>query len=180
MTKATIATTAGDIVNVPFERPRDRLGIGEDPRFHQIRSQLLGFLEARAHGSATAAPRVDRQPVETKNPELNATREKAEEILGRVSNWDSRKQKMAQAFTQGSKRSSRSLQWIGWVGVQGDKRICLLKKAEPGLELVAISYADRKSEIVKLGVCSEASFPLPDNAASLPVGSAIYALTATD
>ena len=118
--------------------------------------------------------------VETKNPELNATREKAEEILGRVSNWDSRKQKMAQAFTQGSKRSSRSLQWIGWVGVQGDKRICLLKKAEPGLELVAISYADRKSEIVKLGVCSEASFPLPDNAASLPVGSAIYALTATD
>ncbi len=64
------AATVGEIVSVPFERPRDRLGIGEDPRYHQIRSQLLGFLEERAHGSATAAPRVDRQPVETKNPHV--------------------------------------------------------------------------------------------------------------
>jgi hypothetical protein len=55
---------------VPFERPRDRLGIGEDPRYHRIRSQLLGFLEERAIGSATAAPREDRQPVQTKHPHV--------------------------------------------------------------------------------------------------------------
>jgi nitrate ABC transporter ATP-binding subunit len=64
------AATVGEIVSVPFERPRDRLGIGEDPRYHRIRSQLLGFLEERAIGSATAAPREDRQPVETKHPHV--------------------------------------------------------------------------------------------------------------
>ena len=66
------AATVGEIVTVPFERPRDRLGISEDPRYHQIRSQLLGFLEERAHGNGTAALRVDRQPVETKNPKVTS------------------------------------------------------------------------------------------------------------
>jgi nitrate/nitrite transport system ATP-binding protein len=59
------AATVGEIVTVPFERPRDRLGIGEDPRYHQIRSQLLGFLEERAHGNAPAPLRMDRRPVKT-------------------------------------------------------------------------------------------------------------------
>jgi nitrate/nitrite transport system ATP-binding protein len=42
------AATVGEIVSVPFERPRDRLGIGADPRYHALRSQLLSFLEERA------------------------------------------------------------------------------------------------------------------------------------
>jgi nitrate ABC transporter ATP-binding subunit len=66
------AATVGEIVAVPFERPRDRLGIGEDPRYHQIRSQLLGFLEDRAHGNGTSALRVDHQPAKTDNPKVTA------------------------------------------------------------------------------------------------------------
>jgi len=66
------AATVGEIVSVPFERPRDRLGIGEDPRYHQIRSQLLGFLEARAHGNGSPPLRLDRQPVKTDQPKVTA------------------------------------------------------------------------------------------------------------
>ncbi len=66
------AATVGEIVSVPFERPRDRLGIAEDPRYHQVRSQLLGFLEARAHGSATAVPVVASQPAKTAKPKLTS------------------------------------------------------------------------------------------------------------
>jgi len=66
------AATVGEIVAVPFERPRDRLGIGEDPRYHQIRSQLLGFLEDRAHGNGRFALGVDHQPAKTDNPKVTA------------------------------------------------------------------------------------------------------------
>jgi ABC-type proline/glycine betaine transport system ATPase subunit len=43
------AATVGEIVSVPFDRPRDRLTIIDDPLYHQIRNQLLGFLEKRTH-----------------------------------------------------------------------------------------------------------------------------------
>jgi len=66
------AATVGEIVAVPFQRPRHRLGIGEDPRYHQIRSQLLGFLEERAHGNGTASLRADRQPVQTDDAKVTA------------------------------------------------------------------------------------------------------------
>ena len=66
------AATVGEIVAVPFERPRDRLGIGEDPRYHQIRSQLLGFLEDRAYGNGRFALGVDHQPAKTDNPKVTA------------------------------------------------------------------------------------------------------------
>jgi nitrate ABC transporter ATP-binding subunit len=66
------AATVGEIVSVPFERPRDRLGIGEDPRYHQIRRQLLGFLEERAHANGTSASRADHQPAKTDNPKVTA------------------------------------------------------------------------------------------------------------
>ena len=42
------AATVGEIVTVPFERPRDRLKIIDDPNYHEARKQLLGFLEDRA------------------------------------------------------------------------------------------------------------------------------------
>jgi nitrate ABC transporter ATP-binding subunit len=66
------AATVGEIVSVPFERQRDRLGIGEDPRYHQIRRQLLGFLEERAHANGTSASRADHQPAKTDNPKVTA------------------------------------------------------------------------------------------------------------
>ena len=53
------AATVGEIVSVPFKRPRDRLGIIENPLYHQIRSRLIGFLGQPAHddGPAAAAER---------------------------------------------------------------------------------------------------------------------------
>src|SRR6266508_6710367 len=42
------AATVGEIITVPFERPRDRLAIIADPKYHQARKQLLSFLEGRA------------------------------------------------------------------------------------------------------------------------------------
>jgi nitrate/nitrite transport system ATP-binding protein len=48
------AATVGEIVTVPFERPRDRLTIIDDPQYHQARKQLLSFLEDRAAPSGSA------------------------------------------------------------------------------------------------------------------------------
>jgi nitrate/nitrite transport system ATP-binding protein len=42
------AATVGEIVTVPFTRPRDRLIIIDDPKYHEARKQLLSFLEDRA------------------------------------------------------------------------------------------------------------------------------------
>jgi nitrate/nitrite transport system ATP-binding protein len=47
------AATVGEIVNVPFERPRDRLTIIDDPKYHEARKQLLSFLEDRATRSSS-------------------------------------------------------------------------------------------------------------------------------
>jgi ABC-type nitrate/sulfonate/bicarbonate transport system ATPase subunit len=56
------AATVGEIVAVPFERPRDRLNLLDDSRYPVARQQLLSFLEERAgHGSEAApAPPVPR------------------------------------------------------------------------------------------------------------------------
>ena len=48
------AATIGEILTVPFERPRDRLLIIVDPKYHQARKQLLNFLEERAVHSGRA------------------------------------------------------------------------------------------------------------------------------
>jgi nitrate ABC transporter ATP-binding subunit len=42
------AATVGEIVTVPFERPRDRLVVIDDPKYHEARKQLLSFLEDQA------------------------------------------------------------------------------------------------------------------------------------
>jgi nitrate ABC transporter ATP-binding subunit len=46
------AATVGEIVAVPFERPRNRLEILDDPRYPALRNQLLSFLEERAQSDA--------------------------------------------------------------------------------------------------------------------------------
>jgi nitrate/nitrite transport system ATP-binding protein len=38
------AANIGEIVDIPFSRPRDRTMIGEDPRYYAIRNQALDFL----------------------------------------------------------------------------------------------------------------------------------------
>ena len=42
------AATVGEIVAVPFSRPRDRLQMVDDPLYERVRSQLITFLEERA------------------------------------------------------------------------------------------------------------------------------------
>jgi nitrate ABC transporter ATP-binding subunit len=39
------AATLGKLLEVPFERPRDREAIMADPRYYGLREQLIGFLE---------------------------------------------------------------------------------------------------------------------------------------
>ena len=51
------AATVGDIVSIPFERPRDRTTILDDPRYDESRQQLLTFLEERAGRADTATAR---------------------------------------------------------------------------------------------------------------------------
>ncbi len=39
----------GDILAIPFERPRDRAAVLADPRYQEIRNHLLTFLNERSH-----------------------------------------------------------------------------------------------------------------------------------
>ena len=51
------AATVGEIVNVPFTRPRERLTIADGGRYQEARGHLITFLEERAdHGRATTFP----------------------------------------------------------------------------------------------------------------------------
>ncbi len=43
------AAEVGDILEIPFERPRNRQEIMEDPRYYELREHLITFLESRAH-----------------------------------------------------------------------------------------------------------------------------------
>jgi nitrate ABC transporter ATP-binding subunit len=40
------AAKVGDILQVPFERPRDRRAMLEDPRYYELRARIIDFLEA--------------------------------------------------------------------------------------------------------------------------------------
>ena len=51
------AATVGEILAVPFARPRDRLQIIDDPLYERVRNQLITFLEERADPSADLASR---------------------------------------------------------------------------------------------------------------------------
>lgn len=56
----------GDIMRVPFERPRDRKSVMEDPRYYELREQLMGFLNDRSH------LRPSRDPSFKPSPDLAA------------------------------------------------------------------------------------------------------------
>ncbi len=43
------AATVGEILEVQFPRPRSRKQLLEDPRYYELRAQLIGFLEERSH-----------------------------------------------------------------------------------------------------------------------------------
>jgi len=58
------AATVGEVLGVPYGRPRDRLSISEDPMYHRLRGQMLRFLEERAPERASPYVPVKREPSE--------------------------------------------------------------------------------------------------------------------
>jgi ABC-type nitrate/sulfonate/bicarbonate transport system ATPase subunit len=43
------AATIGEIVDIPFARPRDRAALLEDPTFYALRERIIAFLESQDH-----------------------------------------------------------------------------------------------------------------------------------
>jgi nitrate ABC transporter ATP-binding subunit len=55
----------GEILQVPFARPRDRAQVLEHPEYYALRERLLGFLESQSHKEpepVAEAPVVARKP----------------------------------------------------------------------------------------------------------------------
>ena len=46
------AAKVGEILEVPFPRPRDRQAVMEHPQYYVERERLIGFLEAEASHAA--------------------------------------------------------------------------------------------------------------------------------
>jgi ABC-type nitrate/sulfonate/bicarbonate transport system ATPase subunit len=58
----------GEVMEVPFARPRDRKAVLEDPAYYTLREQLIEFLEVRAYtlkGQRPAHGHGDDSPVTT-------------------------------------------------------------------------------------------------------------------
>ena len=47
--------TVGEVLNVPFPRPRSRAAVLAHPRYHECRRQVIDFLEHHAHQSRPSA-----------------------------------------------------------------------------------------------------------------------------
>ena len=60
----------GEIMHVPFERPRDRLELMQSAHYEDLRESLLGFLEERSHGTSRIAN--DVLPTESRRIESQA------------------------------------------------------------------------------------------------------------
>ena len=56
----------GDILSIPFERPRNRKEIMEDPRYYELRERLITFLNDRSH------IRPSREPAFQPSPDMAA------------------------------------------------------------------------------------------------------------
>lgn len=56
----------GDILSIPFERPRNRKEIMEDPRYNELRERLITFLNDRSH------IRPSREPAFQPSPDMAA------------------------------------------------------------------------------------------------------------
>jgi ABC-type sulfate/molybdate transport systems ATPase subunit len=104
------AATVGDILTVPFSRPRERLTIVDDPSYQEARGHLITFLEERAdHGRATAFPELAQNPTTVRIPAdelfviekytgLNRFRKQYREPRAKVERTDALSQAQAKAL----------------------------------------------------------------------------------
>lgn len=60
------AAEVGEILEVKFPRPRERMALLADPEYYRLREQLIGFLEERAHRSEKK-PAPVLKPVQKEN-----------------------------------------------------------------------------------------------------------------
>jgi nitrate/nitrite transport system ATP-binding protein len=70
------AATIGEILSVPFPRPRNRKALLEDAEYYRLREQLIGFLEGRSHlrpaRAANSGTRSDAPPPARRSAALAA------------------------------------------------------------------------------------------------------------
>jgi ABC-type nitrate/sulfonate/bicarbonate transport system ATPase subunit len=52
----------GEILTVPFPRPRNRHDVTEHPDYYVLRERLIAFLEEQGHGKAAPPPQSAPQP----------------------------------------------------------------------------------------------------------------------
>ena len=52
----------GDILQIPFERPRNRKQIMEDPRYYELRERLITFLNDKSHIRPSRDPKFVPSP----------------------------------------------------------------------------------------------------------------------
>ena len=52
----------GDIINIPFERPRNRKEIMEDPLYYELRAHLITFLNDKSHIRPSREPKFIPSP----------------------------------------------------------------------------------------------------------------------
>jgi nitrate/nitrite transport system ATP-binding protein len=64
--------TIGEILTVPFARPRDRKAVMENVEYPRLRNELITFLEVRAHRHAPGQPTTPNPAASTTVPESAA------------------------------------------------------------------------------------------------------------
>jgi nitrate/nitrite transport system ATP-binding protein len=62
----------GEVMEVPFARPRRRSDVLEHPQYYQLRERLIGFLESQAR-TESMAPAAESQPAGLRRALLGAT-----------------------------------------------------------------------------------------------------------
>lgn len=66
------AAEVGDILEVPFERPRNRKAVLEHPDYYRYREHLITFLEERAHRKSPAELAARPTPAAMPHPQPSA------------------------------------------------------------------------------------------------------------
>jgi ABC-type nitrate/sulfonate/bicarbonate transport system ATPase subunit len=64
------AATLGGVLNVPFERPRDRVALMELAEYDGLRDQVIGFLENQQHGPPPEEAPPDSESAPKAQPDL--------------------------------------------------------------------------------------------------------------
>jgi nitrate/nitrite transport system ATP-binding protein len=63
------AARIGDVLSIPFQRPRDRLSLAGDPSFQACKDAIVSFLESQDH-PRPAAPQTTTLPTTASEPRL--------------------------------------------------------------------------------------------------------------